>query len=62
MAVLISVIVTCARQRGMTLSGDDHGACEPRRARSAAIGLGDAHDIDAAHLLRGPQHAHDRVG
>src|SRR6266702_1990943 len=51
-AVLISLINTCARQRGMTLGGDDHGACEGRRARSTAIGLGNTHYIDAVHLLR----------
>jgi hypothetical protein len=38
-------------ERPPVILGDDHGAREPRRARCAAIGLGDAHDVDAAHLL-----------
>src|SRR6266702_2588188 len=46
----------------MILGNEDDGAREPRRARSAAIGLGNAHDVDALHLLCGPQHAHDYVG
>ena len=45
----------------MALGGDDH-ACEPRRATSAAMQSGNAHDVDAEHLLCGPQHAHDHVG
>ena len=36
--------------------GDQHGAREPRATGTTAIRLGNAHDVDAAHLLR--QHAH----
>ncbi len=40
----------------MTLRGGDD--C----TSSAAIVLGNAHDVDAAHVLCGPQHAHDNEG
>ena len=38
---------------GLNLGGDDRGARKQRRPRSIAIGLGNAHDVDAEHLLRG---------
>ena len=57
MAARISPAIALARQRGTTLDfnlgSGDHSAREPRRAGSAAIRLGDAHDVDEAHLLRG---------
>ncbi len=59
MAVLISLTITRARDRGMTLGGDDDDAREMRLTRSAAIGLGNAHDVYTTHLLCGPQHVHD---
>ncbi|KAI9453799.1 hypothetical protein BJY52DRAFT_1189367 [Lactarius psammicola] len=42
-AVLVLLSITCAQQRGMTLS------------------LGNVHDVDAAHLFGGLQHAYDHV-
>ncbi len=47
-----------------TTTWNDRQRRRPRRAMSAAIGLGIAHDrdVDAAHLLCEPQHAHDHMG
>ncbi len=50
-AVLVSSTIARVRQRGMTLGeprprGGDDCAREPRRARSAAVVLGNLHDVD----------------
>ncbi|KAI9433079.1 hypothetical protein BJY52DRAFT_1198885 [Lactarius psammicola] len=41
---------------------DDDDTREPRHARPAAIYLRNAHDVDVARLLCGPQHPYNHVG
>ncbi|KAI9455588.1 hypothetical protein BJY52DRAFT_1188306 [Lactarius psammicola] len=51
MTLLILSTIARVRQRGMTLGGDERSRESPR-ARSSAIGLGNAHDIDPAQYKR----------